>query len=389
MLALFFVVFIDLIGFGMVIPLLPLLGEAVGATPFDVGLLMASFSAFQFLSTPVWGWLSDRVGRKPVLLAGLAGSALCYGLMARSNTFLELVATRSLAGLMAGNISAAFAYAADISTPETRSKAMGTIGAAFGLGFIAGPAVGGILAGPGRTIADFAPPALAAAVLSATALVLAAATLKEKTPAHDPHAGRRTGLKEALHQPALTFPLLAIFISTFAFAGMESTFALWSQAALHWGARQNGYMFAFMGFLSAMVQGGGVHRLTKRVGEWKVAAAGAVLLAIGMVGAGFAHSLTALMAPAAAMAFGFGLVSPSLNSALSLVARTSGMGAAMGAGRSVSTGARALGPLAAGYLFGAAGKAAPFLVGSILLAALAAAVMMRLRREPVAEESAG
>ncbi len=387
MLALFFVVFIDLIGFGMVIPLLPLLGEATGATPFQVGMLMASFSACQFVAAPLWGALSDRIGRKPVLLAGLAGSALCYWLMSRSGTYPELLATRSLAGLMAGNISAAFAYAADTSTPENRTKAMGIIGAAFGLGFIGGPVLGGLLAGNGHTVADFVAPALTAAGLSATALVLGLVTLKERARPAGSHEGRRTGLKAALHQPALGFPLLAIFLSTFAFAGMETSFPMWSQAALHWGARQNGFMFAFMGFVSAMVQGGATHRMAKRMGEWKTAAIGTILLAAGMAAAAFATSLALLVVPAAAMALGFGLVSPSLNSALSLVARSSGMGAAMGAGRSVSTGARALGPVAAGFLFGSAGASAPFLAGGLLLAALAATLVMRLRRTRAVEAS--
>ncbi len=264
--ALFFVVFVDLIGFGMVIPLLPLLGEAVGATPWDVGLLMASFSACQFIATPLWGALSDRIGRKPVILAGLAGSAICYAAMAESHTFLALLLTRSLAGLMAGNISAAFAYAADVSTAENRTKAMGIIGAAFGLGFIGGPALGGILAGSGHAISDFTWPALTAAALSAASFVMAAIMLKRSTHAASPHEGQRTGLKAALQSPALAFPLLAIFISTFAFSGMESTFAMWSERSLGWGARQNGYMFAFMGLAAALVQGGGVHRLSRRIG---------------------------------------------------------------------------------------------------------------------------
>ena len=381
MLALFFVVFIDLIGFGMVIPLLPLLGEAVGATPWDVGLLMASFSACQFIATPLWGALSDRVGRKPVILAGLAGSAICYALMSHADTYWELFATRALAGLMAGNISAAFAYAADTTTPENRTKAMGIIGAAFGFGFIGGPALGGLLAGPGHTITDFAPPALAAAALSAAALVLALLTLKESLKPHSgSHEGRRTGLKEALSSPALAFPLVAIFISTFAFAGMETTFAMWSERALAWGPRQNGFMFAYMGLVAALVQGGGTHRLTKKLGEWKTAIIGALLLAAGMATSVFADSAWVLAGPAAAMALGFGLVSPSLNSALSLVAKSNGMGAAMGAGRSVSTAARALGPVAAGFLFVSGGKAAPFIAGAVLLVGLAVAVTLRLRR---------
>jgi DHA1 family tetracycline resistance protein-like MFS transporter len=376
MLALFLVVFVDLVGFGMVIPLLPLLGEAVGASPWDVGLLMASFSAAQFIATPLWGTLSDRAGRRPVILAGLAGSALCYFAMAHADSFMTLLLARSAAGLMAGNISAAFAYAADITTPENRTRAMGMIGAAFGLGFIGGPALGGVLAGSGGSLADFAPPALAAAGLSACALVLAVVTLKEPPRAAE---APRMRLTEALAEPKLAFPLAAIFVATCAFAGMESTFAMWSERALGWGPRENGFMFAFMGLVSALVQGGGTHRLARRLGEWRTAALGSALLAAGMAAAALADSLAVLVVPAVAMALGFGLASPSLNSALSLVAKSNGMGAAMGAGRSVSTAARALGPVAAGALFATQGKAAPFFAGAVLLAGLAVAVMVRKR----------
>jgi MFS transporter, DHA1 family, tetracycline resistance protein len=380
--ALFLVVFVDLIGFGMVIPLLPLLGEAVGATPWDVGILMASFSAGQFVASPLWGSLSDRIGRKPIVLAGLAGSALCYFFMAKADGYGELLAARTLAGLMAGNISAAFAYAADITTPEKRAKGMGILGAAFGLGFIGGPALGGILAGSGHTVADFTAPAGVAAALSATAFALAFATLKEpvRQPAA-PHQSPRAGLYDALTAPTLAAPLIAIFVSTFAFAGMESTFSMWSERALGWGPRENGFSFAFMGLVSALVQGGGTHRLVKKMGEWNTACLGAALLALGMAIAPFAESIAALAVPAAAMALGFGLVSPSLNSALSLVARSSGMGAAMGAGRSVSTAARALGPVAAGLLFGVAGRGSPFLVGATLLGGMSLVLAMRRYRE--------
>ena len=278
---------------------------------------------------------------------------------------------------MAGNISAAFAYAADVSSAENRTKAMGVVGAAFGLGFIGGPALGGLLAGPGHVIADFAPPALAAAALSAIALILALVILKRPPVVASAHEGRRTGLKAALSSRELAFPLLAIFVSTFAFAGMESTFSMWSERALGWGARENGFMFAFMGFVAAMVQGGGAHRLATRIGEWRTATIGAILLAVGMGMVAFTESLPVLVAPAIAMALGFGLMSPSLNSALSLVVKNTGMGAAMGAGRSAATLARAIGPVAAGFMFAAGGKAAPFLAGAVLLAALTLALMGR------------
>ena len=162
MLILFLVVFIDLVGFGIIIPLLPFFGEHFDGSPAMVGFLMATYSLTQFVAAPFWGRLSDRIGRRPVLLLTLAGASISYVLLAFSNGLLMLFIARGLGGFMAGNISAAFAYVADVTTPENRAGGMGAIGAAFGLGFIAGPAIGGILAGPDPLTADFRTPSLAA-----------------------------------------------------------------------------------------------------------------------------------------------------------------------------------------------------------------------------------
>ena len=183
MLALFLIVVVDLIGFGIIIPLLPFYGEHFQADPQTVGLLMASYSLAQFISAPIWGRMSDRAGRRPVLLMSLAGAALAYLWLAFADSLWMLFAARLLGGLMAGNISAAFAYMADITTKENRAKGMGLIGAAFGIGFILGPAIGGILAGSDPTTADFRNPALAAAGLSLLALVLGIFRLPESLSA--------------------------------------------------------------------------------------------------------------------------------------------------------------------------------------------------------------
>jgi DHA1 family tetracycline resistance protein-like MFS transporter len=169
---LFLIVFVDLVGFGVIIPLLPFYGEHFQASPAVVGLLMATYSLAQFVSAPVLGRLSDRIGRKPVLSVSLAGAAASYLLLAFADELWMLFAARAIGGLMAGNISTAFAYVADVTTPANRAKGMGLIGAAFGLGFIFGPAIGGVLAGHDPATADFQSPALAAFALSALALVL-------------------------------------------------------------------------------------------------------------------------------------------------------------------------------------------------------------------------
>ena len=169
---LFLIVVVDLIGFGIIIPLLPFYAEFFYADPATVGLIMATYSLTQFLAAPYWGQLSDRIGRRPVLLVSLAGSAVAYFWLGFADELWVLFAARALGGLMAGNISAAFAYVADVTTPKNRAKGMGMIGAAFGLGFIIGPAVGGILAGPDPINADYKSPAFAAAGLSMMALAL-------------------------------------------------------------------------------------------------------------------------------------------------------------------------------------------------------------------------
>ncbi|MEP1029729.1 MAG: MFS transporter, partial [Alphaproteobacteria bacterium] len=179
MLAIFLIVVVDLIGFGIIIPLLPFYGEHFQADPQTVGLLMATYSLAQFISAPLWGRLSDHAGRRPVLLLSLAGAAAAYVWLAFADALWMLFMARALGGLMAGNISAAFAYMADITTKENRAKGMGLIGAAFGIGFILGPAIGGILAGPDPLTADYRSPALAAAGLSLFALLLGIVRLPE------------------------------------------------------------------------------------------------------------------------------------------------------------------------------------------------------------------
>lgn len=260
---LFVIVVVDLIGFGLVIPLLPFFGEHFDASPAAIGLLMACYSLGQLIASPVWGRMSDRVGRRPVLLFSLAGLALSYVFLALSNALWMLFAARTLAGLMAGNIATAFAYVADITQPENRAKGMGLIGAAFGLGFIAGPALGGVLAGPDPHHADFQTPALIAAGLSLSACLLTAFFLPESLPADVRHQNTESGwanrwraLGTAFATPSVGHILGISFMATFVFAGMEATFALWSRRHFGWGPEQNGYVFAFIGVISAVIQGG-------------------------------------------------------------------------------------------------------------------------------------
>lgn len=392
---LFPVVVVDLIGFGVIIPLLPFYGEHYGATPAVVGLLMATFSLAQFVAAPMWGRLSDRLGRRPVLIASLAGLAASYVGLAFAHSLTMLFVMRTAGGLMAGNIGVAFAYAADVTDSSNRARGMGVIGAAFGLGFIFGPAIGGVLAGPDPLNADYTTPALVAAALSAAALVLALLLLPESLSAEerqrqrDMGAGtRRQEFRQTLLSPGLGVLIALAFLATFVFSGLETTFAMWSRRQFGWGPEQNGYLFAFVGLLSALIQGGLIGRLTKRLGERRLVIAGAAALAVGMVMIPLSGSLPLLLVAMAVVGIGFSLTSPALNSLVSLQAGGGTRGGVMGVTRSATTLSRVLGPMWAGALFFWLGRDWPFLVGGVVMTAVAV-IALGLRQPAAAANGAG
>lgn len=371
---LFLVVFVDLVGFGLIIPLLPFYGEHFHASPATVGLLMAIYSFAQFLAAPMWGRLSDRFGRRPVLVITLGGATLSYLWLAFAQELWMLFAARALGGLMAGNIATAFAYVADVTTPANRARGMGIVGAAFGLGFIFGPAIGGMLAGHDPANADYTSPALLAMALSATAMVLTLALLPESLPAEVRRAhgamSRRSRwqmLMTALRQPGVGRLILIAFLATFVFAGMETTFAMWSRRSFGWGPEQNGYLFAFVGLISAVVQGSLVGRLAHVFGERRLIAGGSALLAAGMLAIPFAASPPLLWPAMLIVAVGFSLMTPSLNAMISLSVDAGVQGGTMGVSRSATTLARVLGPGFAGLLFEMLGKDWPFFAGALVM----------------------
>ena len=374
MLTLFLIVFIDLVGFGLIIPLLPFYAEHFQASPMVVGFVMAVYSLAQFIAAPFWGRTSDRIGRRPVVLVTLAGGAVSYVMLGFADSLWLLIGARVLGGFMAGNISTAFAYVADITTPENRAKGMGTVGAAFGLGFIAGPAIGGILAGPDPLNADFLTPSLVAAGLSLTALIMAFMLLKESLPedvrqklADTPPKKRSEQFRAALAKPNVGLLIGLSFLATFVFAGMETTFAMWSERKFHWGPQQNGYLFAYVGLLVALIQGGLVGRLVRRFGEANLIVQGAVALAIGMLLIPFSDGLPMLLIAMAIVAYGFGIITPSMNSLISLQVGPGEQGGVMGVTRSATTMARVLGPAWAGTMFMVLGKDWPYFGGAIIM----------------------
>jgi DHA1 family tetracycline resistance protein-like MFS transporter len=389
LLAIFLTIFVDLVGFGVVVPLLPFYGEHFHAAPDVVTLLMAIYSFAQFLFAPFWGRLSDRHGRKPVLLASLAGIALSYVWLGFADALWQLFAARALAGAMAGNIAAAQAYIADVTPSEKRAQGMGLIGAAFGLGFIFGPAIGGLLGGADPAHPHFLTPALTSAGLSLAALLLAAVALEESLDpaARAALAGRRrpprlAALGAAARQRELGLSVLLLFLTTFVFAGMESTFAMWSERVFGWGGTQNGYVFAYTGVVAALVQGGLIRRLAARFGERRLILQGAAALGLGLLLIPFAGSLAVLLLAMALLAYGAGVSNPSLSSLVSLAAQAESRGATLGVSQSAASLARILGPALAGASFWLLGRDSPFIAGAAIMLGVALLALRLPERKP-------
>jgi len=381
---LFLIVFVDLMGFGVVIPLLPYYALRFDASPFAVTMLMACYSLAQFVMAPVLGRISDRVGRRPVLLVSLVCSVASYVWLGLADTLWMLYAARLVAGAGAGNIAAAQAYIADVTPPEKRAKGMGMIGAAFGLGFTVGPAIGGVLAGADPATADLARPAYLAAGLSALAFALTAARLRESLApgaALAARPGRLALARSALVRPMLANLIFLLFVTVSAFAGMETTFALWANSRFGWGPEQVGWVFFYVGIVLAALQGGAIGRLAQRFGEARLVTAGAAIIGLGLLGLAFAASLWEVLVVTGLLAVGMGLLNPSTSSLISREAGADERGGVMGVSQSASSLARILGPAVAGAVFTLWGRNAPYLLGALLMAVVVAMAVRLPRAE--------
>jgi multidrug resistance protein len=379
--AVFLTVVVDLVGFGIVIPLLPLYATEFGASGLAVGLLMTIYSAAQFVAAPLWGRLSDRVGRRPVLLATLAGSTVSYALAAVAPSLAFLFVARFLGGVAGGNISAAQAYVADVTAPEERARGMGLIGAAFGIGFVLGPALGGALVGFGPHV-----PFAGAAVLCGANLLVAFFRLPEP-PRRRGDGSASPGLGLATLGRALAdrrlLPLLALFFfATFAVANLEATFALMTNRVFGFGNRENAFLFCYIGVLLAATQGGLVGPLTRRLGEPLVVVIGLLMTAGGLFAVPYAHNLWHLLAILAVFSIGSGVATPAIASQISRTAHADVQGGVLGTGQSMSSLARVVGPAFGGFAFDHLGVPAPYLLGAAVMA-LAWTISLTLLRPSV------
>jgi MFS transporter, DHA1 family, tetracycline resistance protein len=359
----FVTVFIDLLGFGIVLPLLPRYGEYFHAEGPVLGLLMASFSAMQFIFSPIWGRVSDHVGRRPILILGLAGSTASYAVFGLASSLSPdarmvglspltwLFITRIGAGIAGATISTAQAYIADVTSPLERARGMALIGAAFGIGFTFGPLVGAacvssVPGGPPSPAAGYV-----ASVMSGLALLSAIFLLPESLqPSSTPSRGGwflLSNLKSAIARPSIGLILASMFFTTFAFAQFETTLALLTKK-LGLADQNNFYVFAYIGLILTLAQGVLVRRLVPRLGEFRMSLIGTVLMVLGLIGVGFAallESRTFLYAVIPICVVGFASVTPSLQSLLSRRSDASEQGGILGVGQGIAAVARILGPV--------------------------------------------
>ena len=357
LIVIFTTVFIDLIGFGIVIPVLPFYAEGTvfNATPRTVGLLFASYSVMQLIFSPILGGLSDKYGRRPVLFLSIIGTGIGFLIIGLADSLWMLFAGRILDGITGGNISTAQAYIADITTTEDRAKGMGLIGAAFGLGFIFGPAIGGILSRWGIHVPFF----FAAGLCFANAVLLYFTLRETVTPDHPAKhsATRGRGLKQlinSLKQPRLAFVLTIYFLFIVAFSIMTTAFSLYTMFRFGYDAQHTGYLFAYVGLIAVIIQGGLIGRLVKRFGELPLVIVGALCFAISLFAVPFvgplAGGLAALLVGGGVFSMGNSLATPALTSLASKSVGPGEQGTILGVTQSVASLARAVGPFLAAVL---------------------------------------
>lgn len=408
-------IFIDFMGFGVVLPLLPFWAERLGAGPVGVGLLLTVYALAQFIFTPVLGTLSDRYGRRPIILASLLIEALSLALSAVADSLVILVVARFIGGLGAANIGSAQAVVADVTPVEGRARGMGLIGAAIGLGFVVGPALGGLVAPLGPAVPFW----VAMSVTLANALLVLRflpetryartesppdfrATRDVRRRAH--RTTRRVptlpgtapvptvirgmgaafaGWRRVLRNPVVVRLVVINLLFTVAFTAMEAVFPLFTQHSFGWKAIQNGYIFTYAGIVIVLMQGGLVGQLVKRWGERSLLITGLVMLAAGLALLSWSTNLALLLVALGVVSISDGAVTPVVSALLSFASPPAAQGETLGLAQGVAGLGRVIGPLAAGSAFAIGGPGAPFFLGSVLgvLAALIALPALSSKRE--------
>jgi multidrug resistance protein len=353
--------FLVYVGFGIMIPVLPFYAEEFGASPTELGLLMAVYSLLQLLFAPMWGRISDRMGRKPVMLIGIAGLAISFLMMAVSTNLWWLFAARIIGGfLSSATMPTTMAYVADITTPEDRGKGMGAIGAAIGLGFVFGPAIGGVFSKISLSL-----PFYIAAISSVVTLLLVVFLLKESLSAEHrrEHVEKKISLWQSFSGALSILFILQLFISL-SLSGLEATFAYFAAKKAGMDATEMGYVFMIMGLAGAFVQGGLMGKLTKKYGEGPVIQAGIIISAIGFALILLVHNFTTAAIYLTIFGIGNGVIRPSISSLLTKTT-TAGHGSATGLLSSFDSFGRIVGPPLGGWLYTIA-IGIPYISGAII-----------------------
>lgn len=388
MAVLFAVVFINLVGFGLVVPLLPFFAQSLNAEAWQITLMFSAYSLGQFFAEPFWGRLSDRIGRKPVLMMTVGANAIGYLALAFVPDIWLAIAVRLFTGLGAGNISTVQGYVADVTPPEQRAGRMGLIGAAFGLGFIVGPGLGGLLTQPQLGHIGYQLPIFTAAGLAALAALGVLVFLRESRAKADPAAPRPrflSGLHDARANPVVSRVLMVSLVYMAGFSAMESVFGLWAEDRYSWGAREVGLSFMIVGIISTLNQGFLAGRLARKFGEARVLATGMLLFGASLIAQVAAPTawfpavsldLGVFTLPIvqgwiipivmAVGACGMSLAMPNISAMISRSTPPDRQGAMLGLNMASGSIARIFGPMAAGALFSTLGHDWPFLVGAAL-----------------------
>lgn len=381
----FVIVFVDLLGFSLILPLLPYFAQTFGADAFVTGLLVASYAVAQLIGAPLLGRLSDRMGRRPVLLISIAGTFIGFLLLGFAGALWVLFVSRLVDGLTGGNLSVAQAYITDVTDDKNRAKSLGMIGAAFGLGFIIGPAVGGAL-----SVYGYAVPAFAAAALSAINLIAVFFWLPESL------TEERRAAMAAQKRPAFTFaalwralnrprvgPLLHTrFFFGLAFATFQTIFALYAKDRFGLTAQTTGYVLAYVGVLSVLVQGFAIGKLAVRFTETQLIFVCTILMAMSLLAWAFAPSLPLLLIIMAPLAFAGGTLNTVLSSALTKSVYPEEIGGTLGLSASVESLTRVIAPSAGGLLLEALGTWAPGVFSALVMAWVVSFVWRRIVVNP-------
>lgn len=366
----FLIVFVNLLGFGIILPLLPYYIESLGAGVLVVGLLSATYSLFQLISAPILGELSDKIGRRPILIFSLLGTTVSFFLLGWAKTLPLLFLSRIIDGASGGNISTAQAYVADITKKENRTQGMGILMAAFSLGFILGPALGGVLSRYG-----YAVPAYVAGVVSLIATILTYFYLPE-TVKIKPAAGLIKPKKkyfsfkdfyDVFTHPQVGNVVIVSFLMMVAFSIMQGTFAWFSEHNLGLGAEQNGYLFAYLGFVGIVVQIFLLKKITKAMSDYRLIVISLVMMSVSFVLLAESYDLRLLLLALTGLAFANSILGPVLAGLVSKLTPDHEQGNIMGVSQSVGSIARLIGPILGVVLYERLGAQSPFFFGSLIL----------------------